>query len=310
MTNNKIKVFAPATIANVTCGFDILGFPLDGVGDEVIVRTMNEPGVKIVAIHGAEGLPLDPNKNVSGKVALEMLKEAKSDLGIEMELVKGIHPGSGMGSSASSSAGAAFAVNELLGQPFNEKDLVRFAMEGERVASGVPHADNVAPAVMGGFTLVRSYDPLDLIKLSTPADLWCTVIHPQLQLKTEMSRNLLRKQIPLKTAVQQWGNVAGLVAGLYKEDYDLIGRSLIDVVAEPSRSILIPGFKELKEAAIQAGGLGGGIAGSGPSVYILSKGEETARKVEKAFEEVYTPTGIKFNIYVSRLASTGARIIE
>ena len=308
--NKEIRVFAPATIANVTCGFDILGFPLDGIGDEIIVRPMNEPGVKITAIHGAEGLPLDPHKNVSGKVALEMLKEAQSEMGIEMELIKGIHPGSGMGSSASSSAGAAFAVNELLGHPFSEKDLVRFAMEGERVASGTPHADNVAPSVMGGFTLVRSYDPLDLIKLSTPGDLWCTVIHPQLQLKTELSRNLLRKQIPLKTAVQQWGNVAGLVAGLFKEDYDLIGRSLIDVVAEPTRSILIPGFKELKEAALQAGGLGGGIAGSGPSVYILSKGEETARKVESAFKEVYTPTGIPFNIYVSRLASTGARIIE
>lgn len=308
MNNNEIKIFAPATIANVSCGFDVLGLALDTVGDEMIIRKIPENGIIISKIDGQD-LPLDTHKNVAGVAGLALLAEADINHGFEIEITKRIKPGSGIGSSAASSAGAVWAMNELLGKPFNTTDLVRFAMEGERLASGVAHADNVAPALFGGFTLVRSYEPLDIISINTPSELFATVIHPQIEVKTSDAREILRTTVLLKDAIKQWGNVGGLISGLYKEDYELIGRSLEDHIVEPIRSILIPAFDAVKQKSLAAGALGCGISGSGPSIFALSKGEETALKVADAMKSVYEKVGIDYDIHVSKINKQGIKVL-
>ncbi|MTI32641.1 homoserine kinase [Cytophagales bacterium RKSG123] len=305
----KVRIFAPATVANVSCGFDILGFPLSNVGDEMVIRKREEKGVRITKIEGAEGLPLEAEKNVSGVVALKMLEKLGIDQGVEIEIYKGIKAGSGIGSSAASSAGVAYGINQLFAEPFSTQQLVEFAMEGERLASGVAHADNVAPAISGGFTLVRSYHPLDVIAIPSPDDLYCTVIHPQIEVRTADSRNILKEKVPLKDAVQQWGNVAGLVAGLIKNDYDLIGRSLEDVIIEPIRSILIPGFDKVKKLSVEAGALGCGISGSGPSIFALSRGKETATRIKEAMNQAYKELGIDFELHLSKICASGVRTL-
>ena len=301
----SLKIFAPATVANISCGFDVLGCCLDGVGDEMTIRLSDTPGVRITKIEGAD-LPLDTSKNVAGVAVvalLEKLNDTKS--GIEIEIFKKIKAGSGIGSSAASSAGAVWATNKLLGNPFTEKQLVPFAMEGERLASGNAHADNVAPALLGGFTLVRSYDPLDVLKLNTPEDLYMTIIHPQIEVKTADSRKVVKPNVSLKKAITQWGNLGGFIAGLYTNDYNLIGRSLEDVIIEPMRSILIPKFEEVKTTAIKHGALGAGISGSGPSIFALSKGIKNAKSVAKAIEIEYQSTGIVFDIHVAAINPNG-----
>lgn len=307
---NEIKVFAPATIANVACGFDVMGLALDYPGDEVLIKKTDSNEVVITACHNAEQLPLNADENVAGVAVKALLAKLGSNQGFEIELTKGVKPGSGIGSSAASSAAAVVAVNELLGRPFTRKELVAFAMEGERCATGVAHADNVAPSICGGFTLVRSYDPLDIIKIEAPEELWATVIHPQLEVKTRDARRVLKGGIDLSKAITQWGNVGGLVAGLYSKDYDLIGRSLVDVVIEPIRSILIPGYEKVKKATLEAGALGCSISGSGPSIFGLSKGEATAQKVKLAMAEVYKEYGVDYEIHVSKVNSEGAKIIS
>lgn len=307
---DSIKVFAPGTVANVACGFDVIGLAMDAPGDEMILRRTSEPGIRIKAVHGAD-LPLDPAKNVASVAVQALLqKYDHPDIGIEIEIFKHIHPGSGIGSSAASSAGAVVAVNHLLGEPFTKKQLVRFAMEGERLACGSAHADNVAPAILGGFTLVRSYRPLDITTLHTPAELWVTVIHPQIEVKTSDAREILKQKVLMTDAIRQWGNVGAMVAALYQEDYDLISRSLEDVIVEPIRSILIPAFQELKLKCKEAGALGGGISGSGPSVFMLSKGEANARNVAETMNNVYAPLGVDYKIYVSRINTAGVKIID
>jgi len=303
-----IKIFAPATVANVSCAFDILGFALDNVGDEMTFEQKNEKGVRI-SLPENSNLPTDPLKNVAGVVAIEMLQKANADFGVHIHIDKRIKPGSGIGSSAASSAGAAYGVNKLLGNKFSQTELVEFAMLGEALASGIPHADNVAPAIFGGFALVRSYSPLEVIKVNTPSELFCTVIHPQIEVKTEKSRKILKKGILLKDAVEQWGNIAGLISGLYTNDYDLIGRSLQDKIVEPVRSILIPLFYDVKQAFMHAGALGGGISGSGPSIFALSQGEQTALKVAEAMKRTYAKTNIEFDIHVSAINPVGVKEI-
>jgi homoserine kinase len=306
---DSIKVFAPGTVANVACGFDVIGLALNAPGDEMIIRKSDTPGIRISAVHGAN-LPLDPAKNVAGVAVQALLQKYENpDAGFEIEIFKNIHPGSGIGSSAASSAGAVVAVNELLGQPFTRKQLVRFAMEGERLASGAAHADNVAPAILGGFTLVRSYRPLDITTIHTPADLWVSVIHPQIEVKTSDAREILKQKVLMTDAIKQWGNVGALVAGLYQENYELISRSLEDVIVEPIRAILIPAFHELKLKCKEAGALGGGISGSGPSVFMLSKGEEAARKVAATMDAVYSGLGVDYKIYVSQINTEGVKVI-
>lgn len=305
---NEIKIFAPATVANVSCGFDILGLCLDTVGDEMVIRTTEKKGVVITKIVGQE-LPLETHKNVAGVAALALLEKTDAPCGFEIEIYKNIKPGSGIGSSAASSAGAVFGINKLLNEPFSLEELIPFAMQGEKLASGSAHADNVAPAILGGFTLVRSYTPLEVIKINSPKELFVTVIHPQIEIKTADARSVLKQQITLKTAVKQMGNLGGLISGLYTENYGLISNSLIDDIVEPNRSILIPGFNGVKEACKKAGALGSGISGSGPSIFALSKGEKTAKKVAEEMSKVYEKIGIDFDIHISKINQEGIKVL-
>ncbi len=306
---NEIKIFSPATVANVSCGYDVLGFCLDTKGDEMIIRKTKEKGVKITKIVGAE-LPFETKNNVAGVAALAILDAANADFGVEVEIYKNIKPGSGVGSSSASASGTVFAINELLGRPFNKQQLTLFGMKGEAVASGVEHADNVAPGIFGGFTLVKSLEPLKIVQLPTPSELYATVIHPQIEIKTSEARNILPDEIPLSNAIKQWANLGSLISGLYTDNYELIADSLHDHIVEPYRSQLIPHFKEVREAAIKNGALGCGISGSGPSVFALSKGVEMAHNVADAMNTVYSNTEIEFDIYVSKINTEGIKIIH
>ncbi|WP_264564550.1 homoserine kinase [Flavobacterium sp. N3904] len=304
----EIKIFCPATIANLSCGFDVLGLCLATAGDEIIVRKSDVKGVRITKIVGAD-LPMETENNVAGVAALAMLEEVETEFGFEIEIYKHIKAGSGIGSSAASSAGAVFGINELLGRPFTRKELVKFAMQGEKLASGNAHADNVAPALLGGFTLVRCSNPLDIIKIESPSELYATVVHPQIELKTSDARSVLKQTVSLKSAITQWGNVGGLVAGLYTQDYELIGRSLHDDIIEPIRSMLIPGFDLIKQTAYENGALGSGISGSGPSIFALSKGKENADKIAKAMSAVYEEMNLPYEIHVSKVNDEGMKVI-
>ena len=306
---DSVKVFCPATIANISCGFDVLGVALDSVGDEMIVRKTSEKGIRITKLEGQE-LPMETLQNVAGVAGLALLEASDYDGGFDIEIYKKIKAGSGIGSSAASSTGAVWAMNELLGKPFSTVELVKFAMEGERLASGVAHADNVAPALFGGFTVVRSYDPLDVVTIPSPGELFATVIHPQIEIKTSDSRKVLKTNITLADGIKQWGNVGGLVAGLFKEDYELIGRSLEDHIIEPIRSILIPGFDDVKALALATGALGCGISGSGPSIFAFSRGKETAKNVANAMKQVYQEIGVDYDIHVSKINTTGIKILS
>lgn len=306
---NYIKIFSPATIANLSCGFDVLGLCLDSIGDELEIWKTETPGVRIRKITGAD-LPLDPEQNVAGVAALALLKEWPTDFGFEMIIHKKIKAGSGIGSSAASAAGAVFGINELLGRPYEPTDLVRFAMQGERLASGSAHADNVAPALSGGFCLVRSYDPLDIIRIEAPKELFAVVIHPNIELRTADARSVLKQNVPLPNAIVQWGNLGGLIAGLYTQDFGLIGRSLEDKVIEPLRGILIPAFEQLKSGAQQAGALGSGISGSGPSVFALCEGRESAERTARQMSSVYQQIDLQHDVWISEVNPKGVRILE
>jgi len=306
---SELKIFCPATIANISCGFDVLGVALDSVGDEMLVRKVSEKGIRITKLTGQD-LPTETHLNVSGVAGLALLEESNYDGGFEIEIYKKIKAGSGIGSSAASSTGAVWAMNELLGVPFSKMELVKFAMEGERLASGVAHADNVAPALFGGFTLVRSYEPLDIVPINSPSELYATIIHPQIEVKTSDSRKILKTKITLADGIKQWGNVGGLIAGLFTEDYELIGRSLVDHIVEPIRSILIPGFDEVKLASLETGALGCGISGSGPSIFAFSKGEAMAEKVALAMKDVYQSIGIDYDVHVSKVNVEGVRMLD
>jgi homoserine kinase len=230
-------------------------------------------------------------------------------IGFDLTINKIIKPGSGLGSSAASSAGAVVGANHLLKNVFSKQDLVRFAMNGEKVASGVKHADNITPCIYGGVTLIRSIFPLDIIPLSAPP-MYVTVVHPQIEVKTSDARQILRKEVQLKDAIKQWGNIAGLVAGFLQSDYELISRSLEDVIIEPIRSILIPGFDEVKKLCKEAGALGGGISGSGPSVFMLSKEESTAKQVEEIMKNIYDKIGVDYHTHVTTINNDGVKIIS
>ncbi|MDA7707099.1 homoserine kinase [Flavobacteriaceae bacterium] len=303
---NEIKLFSPATVANVSCGFDVLGFCLDSIGDEMVIRKTEEKGVRITKIEGYD-LPFEVEKNVAGVSALAMYKAAKPDCGFEIEIYKHIKPGSGVGSSSASAVGSVYGMNVLLGNPYSKTELTAFAMKGEAVASQSEHADNIAPALFGGFTLVKSLDPLEILQIPTPSDLFAVVIHPQIEIKTADARKILPETIALKNAITQWSNVGSLIHGLHTNDYDLISRSLEDVVVEPFRSQLIPGFETIKKAALGNGALGTGISGSGPSVFSLCKTEATAIKVEKAIRQTYKNQNIPFEIYVSKINLEGIK---
>jgi homoserine kinase len=305
----EIRIFAPATVANVACGFDVLGFCLDTVGDEMVVRRVAKKGIVITKCVGYE-LPMELENNVAGVAAQAFINDFNPELGIEIEIYKNIKPGSGVGSSAASAAGVVVALNELLGKPYKKEQLTTFAMKGEAVASKCEHADNLAPAIYGGFTLVKSCHPVKILKIPTPSDLFASIIHPQIEIKTADSRAALPADIPLYQAIEQWANLGSLIHALHTSDYDLIAASLNDVVIEPHRSKLIPHYHEIKNAVLKAGALGCGISGSGPSIFSLCKGKENALKVEQAMKDMYSKTEIDFNTYVSSINQQGIKILN
>lgn len=304
----ELRVFAPATVANVACGFDIFGFALDQPGDEIVVRLRDKPGVALTKVTGDGGiLSCDPEKNTAGVSVLKLLEFFGSSQGIEIELHKKMPLGSGLGSSAASAAGSVFAVNALLDSPLTPKELIPFAMEAERIACGSAHADNVAPALLGGFVLIRSYQPLDIIEIPLKTELYCALLHPKIEIRTAMARGILPKEVSLKQLVMQSGNAAGLIAGLLQGDVSLISRCLEDVVAEPVRSKLIPRFTEIKAAAIKEGALGCSISGSGPSLFALTSDKQQAEKVGCAMMKA--SQGLDCDLYISSINKQGPRIL-
>jgi homoserine kinase len=307
----KASAFAPATVANVVCGFDIFGFAVQSPGDEVIISWSDKPDVQIIKIEGDGGkLPLESDKNTAGVAVIHFLKQSNLDRGVEIVLKKNLPLGSGMGSSASSAVAALVAINELTGNLKSKEELLPFAMEAERVACGSAHADNIAPSLMGGFVLIRSYDPLDIVNIPYPENLNCILVHPHIELKTKDARQLLRLTLPLRDAVKQWGNTAGLVAGLMKGDVELISRSLIDVVAEPARSMLIPGYDAVKVAAKEAGAIGCGISGSGPTMFSLCNDDAKSASIGQAMSDAFKSAGITSDIFISSLNGEGAKVIN
>lgn len=309
-----VRAFAPASVANVGCGFDVLGFAIDGPGDEVVATFgADEPGVKIESIEGDEGkLPFDPAKNTAGKAVISLL-ESLDDIvskSVCLKIIKKMPLGSGLGSSAASSVAAAVAVNRLLGNPYRREELLPFVVEGELAASGSTHADNVAASLLGGFILVRSNDPLDVIPLECPPGLYCTIIHPKIEIATKNTRLILRKEVPLAKAVAQWGNVGALVAGLYKNDHELIGRAMKDGIVEPTRSFLIPGFDKMKSVAFDNGALGFSISGAGPSVFTLSNTIDIAMNIGTGAGKVLDDLGLDYDVIVSEINRKGSYILE
>ena len=307
----EVRAFAPATVANVSCGFDILGFAIDTLGDIVKVKEKKEPGLQVVSITGDHGrLPLDPTKNTCAVAIQSLLTELNQTIGLEIYLEKGLPLGSGLGSSAASAVAALMATNRLLGEPFEKKQLLPFAMAAEKIACGVGHADNVAPSLLGGFVLIRDYQPLDIIKLPVPKDLHCIVLHPHFELNTADSRAVIRDRITVTQATIQSGNVAGLIAGLFQEDFELIGRSLKDVIAEPYRATLIPAFYQVKEAVLASGSLGMGISGSGPTLFVLTKGKDQVQQILEAARLVYNSFGLGVDGYHSSINTEGAYVLD
>lgn len=306
-----IKVFAPATVANVVCGFDVLGFAVNEPGDEVVMRVTNKPGITISKITGDDGrLPLDPAKNtVSVSVQHYLDSIDRKDLGLDIELHKKMPIGSGLGSSSASTVAGLYAVKTLLGDDTDVAKLLPFAMKGEEMACGHGHADNVAPALLGGFVLIRSYEPLDVIRLPHPPGLYCAIVFPDVDVPTREARQIIRNKILMKDAVTQWGNIAGLISGLYTQDIDLIGRSMQDVLVEPVRSILIPDFYIMRELAMQAGAVSFGISGSGPSVFAFTRDEQTAQQITQILQKHLAGIKINSNTYVSTINDAGPRVL-
>ncbi|MGY3054678.1 homoserine kinase [Pedobacter sp. UYEF25] len=307
----EVKVFAPATVANVVCGFDVLGFAVNEPGDVVDMKLTDKPGVIITKITGDDGkLPLAPEKNtVSASVQYYLKHINRLDIGVEIELHKKMPIGSGLGSSSASTVAGLFAINHLMGSPLSAMELVPFAMKGEELACGYGHADNVAPALLGGFVLIRSYDPLDVISLPTPPNMFAAIVYPEVDVPTKDARQMIKSKVLLKDAVTQWGNVAGLVSGLFMQDFDLIGRSMKDVLIEPTRSILIPGFDDLRKIAMDIGAIGFGISGSGPSVFALTKDKETADKIVEEQQQYLKALEIESKTFVSSINAEGPRIL-
>lgn len=309
-TYQGVQVFAPATVSNMGSGFDIIGFPIEGAGDTITAYRNTTLDVRIVQVTGYSDIPTDPDKNVASHAVGKMLESLGIPQGFDLEIHKSVMPGSGLGSSASSSAAAVVAVNELLDRPFTKRELVHFAMEGEALVSGGRHADNVAPAILGGIVLVRSYNPLDIVNIPPPESMWTMVFHPQIEIRTDLGRSVIMDRIALKDAVKQWGNVGGLIAGLYTSDYDLIGDSMEDLIAEPYRAELIPGYQEMKKVALSHGAKGFTISGSGPAFFAICDSRKSAEQVKEAVSREYEKYQIDFLTYISRVDRSGTVVLE
>lgn len=307
-SNCSIKVFAPASVSNVGSGYDIMGFAIEQPGD-IIEVFLNDSGKISIENSSDSDIPED-SSNVVYPAIEKMLDETGSKKGVLLRFLSKINPGSGVGSSAASSSGAVFALNELMGLPFAKIDLVRFAMEGEKLVSGEAHADNVAPCILGGFTLVRSYNPLDIIQVPFPSNLICTVVHPEISIRTADSRKVVKKNIHVKDAVIQTGNASALIAGLMAGDLDLIGRSVHDVIAEPYRKTLIPGYVEAKKAVMDSGAIAVNISGSGPSVFAFNSTKDEAINTGKIISSEFLSRGINSDTYISPISDIGVRVIS
>ncbi len=306
----SVRVFAPATVANVGCGYDVLGLAVYRPGDEILARLTGNGKVSLDLVEGDEGrLPADPEKNTVSSVVIRYLEFIGSKQGVGISLYKKMPFGSGLGSSAASAVGGLVAVNELLGNPLSRRELLPFAMEGERLACGNAHADNVAPALLGGFVLIRSYDPLDVISLPVPDGLCCALVYPHIEIPTMAARQIIRQNIPMTDAIRQWGNVGALVSGLYSGDPELIGRSLEDVIVEPVRKMLIPGFDRLRDIASVNGALGFGISGSGPTVFALCGNKNTAGAVADALVDELAGNKVDATSWVSEINGRGAVLL-
>ena len=310
MKNSSIRVFAPATVGNVGCGFDIMGLAVENPGDEVSLKKNASEKLVIKKITGDDGrLSYNPKKNTVSVAIQAFLAEYRIKQGFDIVLNKKMPLGSGLGSSAASAVAGVYAANMLLGNAFKKSELIPFAMEGERFACGSAHADNVAPCMLGGIVLIRTNNPLDLIVLPVPDQLYITIVHPHVEVLTKDARAVLKKKIPLKDGIQQWANTAAFVAGLYRVDFELIGRAVEDVIAEPYRADLIPQFYKVKQAALTNGAIASSISGSGPSIFALSKGMSACREIAKAMSNVFAATKIKSDIYISAVNNSGVKVI-
>jgi homoserine kinase len=305
----KITVHSTAGVGNLVCGFDVIGMAINQPYDIITIELSALPGIRIKHTDGF-GLPEDPGKNLIGICLQALINAYDTQTGFDVTVHKNIKPGSGLGSSSSSCAGAVVAANALLNNPFSKNELLEFALAGEMVASGGRHADNIAPAIFGGITIARPTDPFDIISLPVPPGLYVTVVHPQIEIKTADARKILPAAISMKAGIDQWANVAGLVAGIFNNDKALIGRSLVDEVAAPFRSALIPGYQEVINKSLEAGALGGGISGSGPSMFMLSESSAIAEAVERAMQEVYQQMQIDFKTYVTTINPQGVKIVD
>ena len=306
----SVTVFAPATVANVACGFDIFGFAVNEPGDVAKVTLRENPGVEITRITGDNGkLPKTAEKNTAGFAALRYLETIQSQQGVSIELHKKMPLSSGLGSSAASAVAVLFAINTLFDNRLTKSELLGIALQSEKLACGAAHADNAAPALFGGFLLIRENNPPDIVELPVPENLYCTIIHPEIEINTADARNILAPNVPLKDAVKQWANTAGLVAGLYRKDLTLISRSMNDYIIEPQRAKLIPHFYEIKKAALDRGALGCSISGSGPSLFALSNSQEIAQKIAGSMSAVLANYNICNQIYISTINTEGPKII-
>ncbi|MBK6266614.1 homoserine kinase [Marivirga sp. S37H4] len=306
---DKIKIFAPATIANVGPGYDIFGLALENIGDTIEMQWTDKKGIHIHPIDGFPDLPTTAEENIAGIVAIEMLKQQKIKRGLDIRIHKNVMPGSGLGSSGSSAAGAAFALNELLGKPFSQTELIQFAMLGEKATSGKAHADNVAASILGGFTIIKGYEPLQVFNIPFPENLHIAIVHPQIEVKTSDSKKVLKKELGLDAVIKQCGNVAGLVAGMMGNDFTLIGASMNDLIAEPIRSFLIPGYKEAKKLALENGAIGCSISGSGPSIFAFTEGKIKAEEIALLFANFYNNLGIANKVYCSGINGNGCEVL-
>jgi homoserine kinase len=310
MRLRSVTVFAPATVANVASGFDVLGFALEQPGDAATIRRVPGKDLTIKEVRGDGGkLPLDPVKNTATVAVAAFLRATGVSFGMEVTLEKRMPLSSGLGSSAASAVAAVWAANLISGSPLTPRELLPFTMEAEKAACGSAHADNVAPCLLGGFVLIRSYDPLDVVKLPVPKGLACAVVHPHTEVQTSDARRILKKEIRLSDAIRQWGNLAALVAALYNGDLALLGRSLQDVVAEPVRSLLIPGFASVKTAAVSSGALGCSISGSGPSIFALCSSKETAMKAGEEMSKAFMQAGLTSDLFLSSVNTIGPTVL-
>ena len=307
----RIHAFAPASVANVGCGFDVFGFALHKPGDEVFLTATKTPGIRITKILGDENkLPIDPQKNTASVSLAAMMADLNFDFGIDLEVHKKMAIGSGLGSSAASSVASVFALNNMLEYPLSKDQLLRYAIEGEKITSGESvHLDNIAACLYGGFILVRSRQPIDIVSIPTPDDLYCTVLHPQIEIKTEIARKMLRSSISMEQAITQWGNIAGTICALFTADYELLKRSFDDVIVVPDRAVLIPRYYELRDTALANGAIGCSISGSGPSVFALSNNEHSAKKIGEAMKNVFSGLDIGTDLYISQINKEGPKIL-